>query len=247
MAIDVFLISCEHGGNRIPASCRSLFHDYDELLNTHRGYDPGALLMARALAKSFAAPLVTSTVSRLLVDLNRSLGHPQLFSKATRHLPATRRTQIIEQHYLPYRQRVENLVRQSVLLGRRVVHISSHSFTPVLHGKVRRADVGLLYDPARDGEVQLCARWKTLLAADAPELRVRRNYPYDGKGDGLTSYLRQRFTSDAYVGVELEVNQGVVLTGGSRWVALRGLLADTLHTACATERPEPGASRPMAK
>lgn len=247
MTIDAFLISCEHGGNRIPASFRSLFLGHDELLNTHRGYDPGALLMARALARSFAAPLVTSIVSRLLVDLNRSLGHPQLFSKATRHLPATRRTQIIEQHYLPYRQRVENLVRQSVLLGRRVVHISSHSFTPVLDGKVRRADVGLLYDPRRDGEAQLCARWKTVLAAAAPELRVRRNYPYAGKGDGLTSYLRKRVPSDAYVGIELEVNQGIVLTGGPRWAALRGLLTDTLHTACATERPIPGASRPVPK
>jgi predicted N-formylglutamate amidohydrolase len=247
VAIDAFLITCEHGGNRIPASWRSLFHGYDDLLNTHRGYDPGALLMARKLARSFAAPLVTSTVSRLLVDLNRSLGHPQLFSKATRLVAATRRSQIIEQHYLPYRQRVENHVRKSVLLGRRVVHISSHSFTPVLDDKVRNADVGLLYDPGREGEVQICARWKTLLAAAVPELRVRRNYPYAGKGDGLTSYLRRRFPSDAYVGIELEVNQGIVLTGGPRWAALRGQLTDTLHKACTTERPVHGASRPMAK
>ena len=246
MNIDTILITCEHGGKRIPVSCRCLFHGYDELLNTHRGYDPGALLMARDLARSFAAPVVTSTVSRLLVDLNRSLGHPQLFSKATRHLPATRRTQIIERHYLPYRQRVEHLVRQFVSLDRRVVHISSHSFTPVLDGKVRHADVGLLYDPGREGEVRLCARWKKLLAVGAPELRVRRNFPYAGKGDGLTSYLRRRFTSETYVGIELEVNQGIVLTGGPRWTALRGLLTDTLHQACATERPVAGASRPMA-
>lgn len=224
-----------------------MFHGYDELLKTHRGYDPGALLMARKLALSFAAPVVTSTVSRLLVDLNRSLGHPQLFSQATRHVTATRRTQIIEHHYLPYRERVDHLVRQSVSLGRRVVHISSHSFTPVLDGKVRLADVGLLYDPGRDGEVRLCARWKKLLAEAAPELRVRRNYPYAGKGDGLTSYLRRCFPNDAYVGIELEVNQGIVLTGGPHWAALRGLLTDTLHTACATERPVPGASYPMAK
>lgn len=247
MAIDTFLITCEHGGKRIPASFRSLFHGCDALLKTHRGYDPGALLMARDLARCFAAPRVTSTVSRLLIDLNRSLGHPQLFSQATRDAPATQRTQIIKEHYLPYRQRVEHLVRQAVLAGRRAVHISSHSFTPVLDGKVRHVDVGLLYDPGREGEVDLCARWKTLLAAAAPGLRVRRNYPYAGKGDGLTSYLRKRFRSDAYVGIELEVNQGIVLTGGPRWAALRCLLIDTLHKACATERPVPGASRSLAK
>lgn len=246
MTIDAFLITCEHGGNRIPATCRSLFQGYDELLNTHRGYDPGALLMARELARSLAAPLVTSTVSRLLVDLNRSLGHPQLFSKATRRLPATLRTQIVEQHYLPYRQRVEHLVRHFISLGRRVVHVSSHSFTPVLDDKIRNADVGLLYDPGREGEVQICARWKTLLAAAVPGLRVRRNYPYAGKGDGLTAYLRRRFPNEAYVGIELEVNQGIVLTGGPRWATLRGLLTETLHKASATERPIPVASRPLA-
>ena len=140
--------------------------------------------MAKALAKAFAAPLVTSTVSRLLVDLNRSIGHPQLFSAATRGAPAQTRAQIVEHHYRPYRAHVERLVRQSVARGRRVIHISSHSFTPELDGKVRRADVGLLYHPARRGEAELCARWKASLAALAPELRVRRNYPMPAKKTG---------------------------------------------------------------
>ena len=62
------VITCEHGGNRIPSLYRDLFHDYQVLLDSHRGFDPGALVMARALAAAFAAPLVASTVSRLLVD-----------------------------------------------------------------------------------------------------------------------------------------------------------------------------------
>jgi len=69
---------------------------------------------------------------------------------------------------------------------------------------------------------------KTLDAAEewppqanlAPELRVRRNYPYAGKGDGLTSHLRLHFPPRAYVGIELEVNQSIVLAGGRRWTAL---------------------------
>ena len=128
-----------------------------------------------------------------------------------------------------------------------MVHIPSQCFSPVRDGKVRSADVGLIYDPVCDVEVQLCARCKTRRAAGSPGLRVRRNYPYAGKGDGLTSYLRQRFRSDAYIGIELEVNQAIVLTGGPRWAALRSLLTDTLHTACATEHPEPGAFPPTAK
>ncbi len=227
-----FLITCEHGGNRIPVPYRRLFRGQKALLGSHRGYDPGALTMARGLARAFRAPLVTSTVSRLLVDLNRSIGHPQLFSVATRSAPAMVREKIVEQHYRPYRAQVERLVRQSVSRGRRVIHISSHSFTPELDGEVRLADVGLLYHPARHGEAKLCARWKASLAAFAPELRVRRNYPYRGKGDGLTSHLRLRFPSNTYVGIELEINQSIVLAAGPRWTALRCTLIDSLRAAC---------------
>jgi predicted N-formylglutamate amidohydrolase len=238
--IDSFLITCEHGGNRIPARYRSLFQGCDALLDTHRGYDSGALVMARALARAFRAPLVTSTISRLLIDLNRSIGHPRVFSAATRRAPASLRTKIAEQHYWPYRLRVERLVRQSVSRRRRVIHISSHSFTPVLDGKVRSADVGLLYHPGRRGEAELCARWKASLAELAPRLRVRRNYPYAGKCDGLTSYLRQRFAPAAYVGIELEINQSIVLAAGRRWTALRFLLIDSLRTACANRAADIG-------
>lgn len=229
---DAFLITCEHGGNRIPAAYRSLFLEQRALLDSHRGYDPGALVMAKALAKALNAPVVTSTTSRLLIDLNRSLGHPQVFSPATRGMPAKLRAKIVEEHYQPYRTQVERLVKQSVRRGRRVIHISSHSFTPELNGKVRGADVGLLYNPNRHGETALCARWRASLTASSPQFRVRCNYPYAGKGDGLTSYLRLRFPSSVYVGIELEVNQEIVFAADRRWPALRGALIDSLRIAC---------------
>ena len=231
--VDAFLITCEHGGNRIPLPYRGLFRGYRALLDSHRGYDPGSLVLARAIAAALRGLLLTSTVSRLLVDLNRSIGHPRVFSAATRGAPAKLRSQIVDQYYRPYREQAEHFVSQSVSRGRRVIHISAHSFTPKLNGQVRRADVGLLYHPGRRGEVELCARWKAALASMAPELRVRRNYPYAGKGDGLTSHLRLRFPPGAYVGIELEVNQGIVLTAGRRWTALRRLLVDSLREACA--------------
>jgi len=232
VTVDTFIVTCEHGGNRVPAPYRLLFRGQMTLLDSHRGYDPGSLVMAKALASAFAAPLVASTVSRLLIDLNRSMGHPQLFSAVSRTAPAQTRAKIVEQHYRPYRMRVERLVRQAVARGHRVIHISSHSFTAELDGKVRSADVGLLYHPSRRGEAEACARWKDTLAALAPQLRVRRNYPYAGKGDGLTSHLRAHFAQSDYVGIELEVNQAIVFEAGRRWTALRRMLIDSLRTAC---------------
>lgn len=233
MHTDAFLFTCEHGGNRIPAPHRALFRGQAALLASHRGYDPGALAMARALASAFGAPLVSSTVSRLLVDLNRSIGHPRLFSAVTRAAPAGVRVAILARHYRPHRDKVERLAARFVARGRRVIHIASHSFTPELDGRLRSADVGLLYDPRRHGEAGLCGRWKAALRALAPGLRVRRNYPYAGRSDGLTSWLRRRFPPGAYVGIELEVNHAIVLAPGRGWIALRGMLIDSLRSACA--------------
>jgi predicted N-formylglutamate amidohydrolase len=226
-----YLITCEHGGNRIPPHYRPLFAGFEALLQTHHGYDPGALAMARELAKALAAPLFVSTTSRLMVDLNRSIGHPRLYSEATRDVPVAVRREILEQYYLPYRNRVEAHIAEAIARGKRVVHISSHSFTPMLDGAIRNADIGLLYDPARSGERELCRRWQTELRARAPALKVRRNYPYSGTSDGFTAYLRRRFPPDAYIGIELEINQQHVVSGGRQWHALRNHVIEALRQA----------------
>jgi hypothetical protein len=53
---------------------------------------------------------------------------------------------------------------------------------------------------------------------------VRRNYPYRGWSDGLTTALRRRFAERAYVGIELEVNQRFPRADGERWHRLRAML-----------------------
>ncbi|MEO8739193.1 MAG: N-formylglutamate amidohydrolase [Casimicrobiaceae bacterium] len=227
------LVTCEHGGNRIPACYRTLFVGARVLLATHRGYDGGALGMAGALARGLDAPLVTSTVSRLLVDLNRSIGHRALYSDATRGLARAEHERILTLHYLPYRQQVETRVARAVAAGRRVVHISSHSFTPILGGVIRDADVGLLYDPARPGERALAGDWRELLARRIAPLRVRRNYPYQGRNDGLTSHLRKRFAPTRYVGIELEINQKHVDARNRVAAALRRAVIASLREALA--------------
>ncbi|MDQ9170429.1 N-formylglutamate amidohydrolase [Oxalobacteraceae bacterium R-40] len=217
---DFFIVTCEHGGNRIPARYRNYFSGHGGFLETHRGYDRGALPMARSLASALSAPLFYTTVSRLLIDLNRSPNHPKLYSELTRPLPRQVKQEIMERHYLPYRTEVESRVAQAVKQGRRVIHISSHSFTPELNGEVRDADIGLLYDSKRSEESKLCRLWQAALKKSLPDLRVRMNYPYSGSSDGLTAALRKRFTPDTYTGVELELNQLHAYTDDRHWRAL---------------------------
>jgi predicted N-formylglutamate amidohydrolase len=115
-----------------------------------------------------------------------------------------------------------------------VIHLSSHSFTPELDSIVRNADIGLLYDPTRSGEVDLCDRWKAALKASAPGLCIRRNYPYAGKGDGLTSWFRKQLPPDVYMGIELEINQKHVFRAGQQWTSLRRLIVDSLRETLAS-------------
>ena len=216
-------MTCEHGGHRVPAAYRSLFRGRGALLASHRGWDPGAL----ELARRFGRPLAAATTTRLLVDLNRSAGHPRLFSEATRDLDAAAKARLLARHYVPYRAAVEAAVRAR----RSVLHLSVHSFTPVMDGERRRMDVGLLYDPARRGEAALCARWRRELLRRRPGVAIRRNAPYRGTADGLVTHLRRRLPEARYWGVELEVNQKHV--GGARgtWRAIQAALVASLRAA----------------
>ena len=153
------------------------------------------------------APLIVSQTSRLLVDLNRSEHHRALFSSISRALPDAERARILDEHYRPYRAQVAAAVDAAIADGKRAVHLSAHSFTPVLDGETRSADVGLLYDPRRPHEATLCNAWVASLSQALPGLTVRRNYPYRGNADGLTTALRRTHRADGYVGIEIELNQ----------------------------------------
>ena len=222
------LLTCEHGGNRVPLAYRSLFENQAALLATHQGYDIGALSAARFLERSLGLPLIAATTTRLLVDLNRSPGHPRRFSEFTRALPVAERSRIVERHYTPYRNEVQDWVRSRVARGRPVVHISVHSFTEHLDGRQRHCDIGLLYDPSRPLERGFCADWQKHLRNASSGFIVRRNYPYRGVSDGLVTWLRRAFGPNEYAGIELELNQAMAIAGGKRWTQLLRLLADQL-------------------
>jgi predicted N-formylglutamate amidohydrolase len=231
------LITCEHGGNRIPARYRPLFERYRNTLESHRGYDSGALALARDFARAYGAELVYSRVSRLLVELNRSPNHRQVLSEVTRGLPAAERQRLLQRYYWPYRNCVEAQIHSVIARGERIVHVSSHSFTPRLNGVDRRADVGLLYDPRRMAEREFCTAWKSEIEAANPQLVVRRNYPYRGENDGLTTYLRRLHADEHYTGIEIEINQKHPSGNAGAWRALRKLLVTTLGQTLAHAVP----------
>lgn len=206
----LFYISCEHAVNTIPPEYLKLFQGHESVLHTHRAIDFGAIEVATHLIKTFGCDHTTATASRLLIDCNRSINNKSCFSEFTAPLPEAEKQVVINQYYLPYRQKTEALIQANIDKGYQVLHISVHSFTPVFNDVVRNAGIGLLYDPKRHGEQEVTRQWQALLAQNIPLIRIRMNYPYKGASDGFTSALRKKHPEQHYLGIELEMNQSLM-------------------------------------
>ena len=213
-------MSCEHASNRVPSRYGNLGLG-EKALSSHIAWDIGARDVARAVARGLRCELHEARWSRLLVDLNRSAHHRKLIAESSfsigipgnRDLDADERERRLRAYWLPYRTAVESSIGEAIARSGLCVHLSVHSFTPVLGGRVRNADVGILYDPRRRAERDLARRWAREMVADG--LRVRLNYPYRGTADGLTKALRRCFPRSAYAGLELELNQRLLVDPAS--------------------------------
>lgn len=206
----VLVLTCEHGGNHIPKQWKPLVSIPKDVLESHRGWDPGALELFHELEKIDHVGSYHNTTTRLLIEFNRSLGHRRLFSEYALDLADEVKCRLIEDLYRPYREAVSRAIERHYKKGTTVWHISVHTFTPVLDGVERTAEIGLLYDPQRSGEKHFATNWQEALKASLGSgYRVRMNYPYRGTADGFVTALRKSFPSDRYVGIEIEVNQGL--------------------------------------
>ena len=125
------VITCEHGGNTIPLEYKPYLID-TSVLETHKGYDLGALDVFNYL-KPIADYSNFSTTSRLLIELNRSTNNKNLFSAYTKTLTTKQKQSLINTYYNDYRQAVTKYIASIINNNLSVVHLSIHSFTPVLN------------------------------------------------------------------------------------------------------------------
>ena len=216
MSPERIIVTCEHATAAVPHRFRDCFRSDPGVLHTHRAYDPGALGLAVELARKLGSrPPVTGTMTRLLVDLNRSLRNPRVFSEFSPPAGDPRR-QLLVAHYLAYRREVTGLLVDLLAGGGEALHLSIHTFTPSLGGRERSADIGLLYDPGRPREKAICRAIHRHLRECRPGLRTRFNYPYRGVSDGFTRALRKEL-GPRYIGIELELNHGSYRSDCKAW------------------------------
>lgn len=201
------IISCEHAGHQVPTAYQSLFANDAEVLQTHKGWDIGALSIAQYLSQTLEVPLFYEETTRLLIEMNRSPDNPFLFSKYSDRLTPAQRQKLIQEIYLPYRRKVIDALERVMLAGETALHYSVHTFTPVLGTEVRTTDIGILFDPAQPLEAAFANSVQDYLSRAMPDKQIDFNKPYLGTEDGFTTFLRKVYPAKSYCGIEIEVNQ----------------------------------------
>lgn len=174
-----FIVLCDHASNFVPAEYRGLGLD-PAALQTHVAWDPGALGVARHLARALDAPLVLAAASRLVIDCNRPLDAPDLIAaiSETTAIPGNAAVSDLERRrriaafHVPYHAAIEELIDQRLDAGRTTALVAVHSFTPVYRGVARPWEVGVIFDRDRSLAEPLSA------ALRAEGLTVGVNEPY---------------------------------------------------------------------
>ena len=229
-----FLILCDHASNHVPPEFASLGLPAAEF-ERHIAWDPGAALLAEALAARLAAPAILSCFSRLLIDPNRGTDDPTLVMRLSdgtvipgnRHVTEADIAARIARFHDPYHRTIEDAIERALAIGIAPALISIHTFTPVWRGAPRPWHAGILWD--RDD--RLARLFLTGLRAD-PDLVVGDNEPYHGRLEN--DCMHRHGTSRGLAHVLLEIRNDLLATpdGVSQWCdRIAGVLEEAMADA----------------
>jgi predicted N-formylglutamate amidohydrolase len=226
------LLLCDHASNRVP-------DDIDlgidpALLDRHIAIDIGAAPLTRALASALDAPAILATVSRLVIDLNREIGHGGLIpERSDGHTifgnvdldPAER----IARFHRPYHATIEAEIDR----WRPMLIVAVHSFTPALEtgGEDRPWEVGILSN--RDRRAADIA--VPLLAAQG--FTVGDNQPYSGQV--LNASLNRHAEARGIASLSLEIRNDQIGddAGVVRWAEILAPVIVSVRNRLASEGP----------
>jgi predicted N-formylglutamate amidohydrolase len=171
------LLLCEHAGQAIPKSLAKLGVSQN-VINSHRGWDIGALAVAQDVAAHLNAPLVIQAYSRLVIDANRPPDSPHAVPAEVDGvtiygnvgITPDQQRQRAEEIFAPLDETLSDLMRELQPRG----CFSIHSFTPVMGGHARPWHAGFL--SRRD--TATAQALMEAITAQQPGLTMAVNEPY---------------------------------------------------------------------
>ncbi|RMC37266.1 N-formylglutamate amidohydrolase [Paracoccus alkanivorans] len=220
------VLVCEHASNDFPPPWDGLGLSEGQR-QAHIAWDPGALGLARELARRLGAPLIHGTASRLILDLNRPPHSPAAMPEhseahdipGNQHLSTEERLRRTEAIYIPFHAALSALLARRLAAGQCPVLVTVHSFTRIYFGQAREVEFGILHD----ADDRLA---RAILARDTG-LTTRLNEPYSA-ADGVTHTLARHATPMGLASVMLEIRNDL-LAGSQAGMAER--LAPVLRAA----------------
>jgi len=202
------LLVCEHASNFIPAEYNNLQLS-DDVLHSHAALDIGASNLAQEISRLLDAPLVSTTVSRLVYDCNRPFGATSAIPEKSEVYPIPGNQNLsdaeardrFEKYYLPFETAISNRLAE---FTQPPLFVTIHSFTPVFHGETRNVDIGIICDQDTRLMEQMVK-----LAQDQTTLCVEANKPY-GSEDGVTHNLGLHGNTTKLLNVMIEVKNDLL-------------------------------------
>jgi len=202
------LLVCEHASNFIPAEFDNL-RLADEVLRSHAALDIGAIDLAQAISRLLDAPLISTTVSRLVYDCNRPFSAIDAIPEkseiyqipSNQNLSETEARDRFEKYYQPFETAISDRLAE---FSTPPLLVTVHSFTPVYHGETRKVDIGII----SDGDCRLSDQMVKLASAQTT-LSVEANKPY-GPEDGVTHTLGLHGNNNGLLNAMIEVKNDLL-------------------------------------
>jgi len=204
------LLVCEHASHRFPARYAGLgMAEADKI--SHAAWDPGAQALAERLSAGLDAPLVLSTVSRLVYDCNRPPNAPgamrpiseKIVIPGNENLTDADKAERIATVYEPFKQTLTQTIKS---FETPPVLVTVHSFTRVFNNIKRDVDVGIIHDQ----DDRLAVRMIENSGAET-DLKFALNQPYS-RHDGVAHTLALHGTDNGLVNVMIEVCNDLIET-----------------------------------
>lgn len=223
------LLICDHASNAVPRALHGLGLTERDL-HRHIAYDIGSADITRLLAQALDAPAVLAGYSRLVIDCNRALGHPDSIVRESDGVVIPGNAEVspgdardrAASCFWPYHRRIGAGIAGFAQRGIRPAIVAVHGFTPVLAGEERPWHVGILW--GEDGRIAVplidALRRRTGMV-------IGDNQPYSGR-------LQYGYSISVHAGetglpnVLIELREDIVAAAEDRR-RTAALLADALR------------------
>ena len=185
--ISPIFLTCDHASKAIPENLKNLELPLS-IINSHRGWDIGALDISLKISKEIHAPLCYTNYSRLVIDCNRPMNVHDAIPEMIDGYNIPKNTNLTEEEYksrineifIPYHHEIKQQLEKQLKQFPDTAYLAIHSFTPKLGGEIRPWDIGVTYCNASKFSSFML---KELELIEGLKIGVNKPYPITVEGD----------------------------------------------------------------